>query len=164
MNKLIAMVLVAFSIFAFGGTSAQAEDCQVQVSDTCELFLQQQDAPAYDGPLADSGPVRCVWVTSNAPTALVLRNGVGVGGDPIISWRKASLQWQYGYVNAHRAYLAQICFPQHLLYNYTAVTLCGEIGHSIWRNRNMAFVRENHVPRNDPACVGGDGWCGFRGL
>lgn len=166
MNKAIIMLVMALSMFIFGGaSSATAEDCNVTYDPTCEVFQRQQDAPAYNGPLAPANePIRCVYVAAGNPSALVLRAGVGTSGDPIISWRASALEWQDAYVNAKSVKMTQICFPVRLLFAYDAVTLCGEVGHSIWRNANMAYVRENHVDRFDPACVGGDGWCGFRGL
>ena len=166
MNKVIITLVMALSMFIFGGaTSASAEDCNVTYDPTCTVFQQQQNAPAYTGPQAPTTePMRCVHVAAGNPSALVLRAGVGTSGGPFISWRASALQWTERYVNARKVMMTQICFPVRLLFAYDAVTLCGEVGHSIWRNQNMAFVRENNVDRFDPACVGGDGYCAQRGL
>jgi hypothetical protein len=165
--KPVAVFFLLFSLFQIGGAvEAQAggyTSCQ-NTDPTCELYQKQQNAPAYNGPLADGGPVRCVYVVSDEASALVLREGNGTTGAPITSWRRASLKWSAGKINGHAAMFTQICFSQQLLYRYDVVTLCGEKGHSLWRNENIAFVREHDVKKSDPACVGGKGWCSYRGL
>lgn len=173
MRKLIAAVIaVILNVTAFGygmvATPAyagnQQNHCNKQVDPTCATFQRQMEAPAYNGPKAQGGPVRCVWVTNNEPVALVLREGDGTTGDPIISWRLASLNWTPGYVNGHAGYVTQVCFSQSLLYAFDVVTLCAQLGHSVWRNADMAYVRTHDVKRSDPACVGGKSWCNLRGL
>jgi hypothetical protein len=169
MHKLILALafLVSAVFFASSGliTSAVAGDrCNDQGDTACELYRKQSDAPAYTGPKSGKQADRCVWVANFEPVALVLRQGAGVNGPEIISWRKSSLQWRQGVVNGREALLAQICFDSSILYAYDAVTLCAEVGHSIWRNQNMAYVRKHNVGKGDPACVGGNDWCGDRGL
>jgi len=167
MNKLIIVIALFFSMLIVGGvsTSAMAEEQCIDVgNEICELFQDQQNKPAFNGPEASGAPVRCAWVTSLSPTALVLRQGDGTKGASILSWRLSELNWKQGKVNGHFAYLTQICFSQSIASSYKVVTLCGEVGHSVWRKQHLAFLKEHDVKKNDPACVGGKGWCGFRKL
>lgn len=166
MGKLIALIALVFSLSIFGGVSSASADerCEGQKSDACEVFLRQQEAPAFRGPKSGKLADRCVWVANPEPVALVLRAGAGVTGPGITSWRLSALSWRRGTVNGKQSMLTQICFDSALLYNYDAVTLCAEVGHSIWRGKNLAYVRKHNVSKGDPACVGGDAWCADRGL
>ena len=170
-NVIVALLAIIMNVAGFSAgliaTPAFAggqSHCVSQVDKTCETFQRQQNTPAYSGPLAEGGPVRCVWVTNDQATALVLRKGDSTNGDPIVSWRLAALNWAPGKVNGHAGYVTQICFSQNLLYNYDVVSLCAQDGHSGWRNADMTYVRKHDVKRSDPACVGGKSWCNLRGL
>ena len=168
MRKLIVAVTATFALNFVAAdviptplvTPVVAQEC----NETCQVFRRQMEAPAYTGPrAATTVPVRCAWVASNAPTALVLRSGRGVKGPALTSWRLASLNWEEAYVQGHKTWLANICFEQSYLTN-AELTLCGQVGHSVWREPHMAYLRQHDVKRHDPACVGGNGYCEYRGL
>lgn len=153
-------VLFMAVIFPITAVAGQTE-CPKQLSrQACEVWLRQQSAPALRGAKRASEPVRCVAVLSDQPSALVLRQGKGNSGPAVTSWRKATLRWK----QTSRGFETTVCFPKRYVSAYSALTLCGAVGHSSWGNAEMRFLKTRNVGRNDPACTGGRHWCGARGL
>ena len=166
MRNIFGFALAAIAaIFVIGySASAQAGDaCSKDISSSaCDTFLRQQQA-AGTNPKPGGDP-RCVWVVSNEAHALVLRSGASVAGAPVTSWRLANLNWKSTTFRGKPVMMVQVCFDKRIPFNHSALTLCGLDGHSVWRGQNLKYVQKKHVPKNDPACVGGKAWCGARGL
>lgn len=162
MRTILMAALAVFTVSFFGGSNvAEAgSKCPSNISrDACEIWLRQQTAPALKGPKAPSEPVRCVAVLSDQPSALVLRQRDNKG-PAITSWRQASLGWR----RTGRGYETSVCFPKRYVHTYDRLALCGAVGHSVWKEAEMTYLKSRNVGSNDPACVGGKKWCGQRGL
>lgn len=137
------------------------------VCDACKVFQRLQNLPVQIPPATtvqitkSSGRQVCVWALNPRPTALVLRNGPNNTGNALIGWAIQPSKWQ----QTNRGWERQICFSEAVITSRSAVTLCGDIGHSTWGRQEIKTLLTYHsLSQSDPACTGGSGWCGARGL
>jgi hypothetical protein len=158
---ILATALSAIALSGLSGT-AFAKKCPTDMSrSACETYKRQQNAPALSGPKAETKvPMRSIAVLSDVPSALVLRKGYGNKGSPILSFRKATLDWR----QTDRGWETTVYVPVSIFGQYNSLSLCGENGHSGWRATHISYLRRANVGSSDPACTGGDGFCAQHGL